>query len=403
MSISEKISGQAPHFGLRHRIFNLSIFFAAFICLLNLLSRLVYSQHQFQIVLIVAMFFVLSSTYYCSRVKRWYTEVIILISAVCIVSILGVSFFFNSGTDGKIIALLLLSTMVYFMTTTRALTYIVSTIHLACIITILTLQYYHPEWIVTYPTGKERLIDNIFNVFFIILIMYFVLDVVRKEFEHERENIRTQNRFLQEKNQLIQDLLKELNHRVKNNLQVISSLLSLQAYRTQAPEAISALHEGKNRLVSMSLLHKKLYQDNFFNQISVSEYIQDLVDHSLSHPDINFDIDSQIEDIMLNADQAVPLGLMLHEIFSGIIKPLYTSADENRRIEIKSKVNFKKLSLSITFYKLRPPITKSETNTKKTLSSELIDILTKQLDGNLRLIETDEPKTDINIQFKIKY
>lgn len=403
MTISEKISGQAPHFGLRHRIFNLSIFFAAFICLLNLLSRLVYSQHHFQIALIIIMFVVLSTTYYFSRIKRWYNEVLILISAFFIVSILGISFFYNSGTDGKIIALLLLSTMVYFMTTTRVLTYIVCTLHLACIIIILTLQYIYPEWVTTYPNGKERLIDNVFSVLFIIIIMYFVLDVVRKEFESERENIRTQNRFLQEKNQLIQDLLKELNHRVKNNLQVISSLLSLQAYRSQAPEAISALQEGKNRLVSMSLLHKKLYQDNFFNQISISEYIQDLVDHSLAHPNVKFDIHSQIEDIMLNADQAVPLGLMLHEIFSGLIKPLYNTTDTDRRIEIQSEVNFKKLSLNITFYKLRLSPQQPDGSIKKTLSSELIDILIKQLDGNLHIIESEEPKTEINIQFKISY
>src|SRR5690606_8287467 len=111
------------------------------------------------------------------------------------------------------------------------------------------------------------------------------------------------NLYLEEKNQLIQDLLKELNHRVKNNLQVISSLLSLQAHRTKNPEAITALQEGKNRLLSMSLLHKKLYQDNFFNQISVSEYVKDLIEHSHTHPDVSLDIHTEIEDIMLPSDQ----------------------------------------------------------------------------------------------------
>ncbi len=401
MSLSEKISGQAPHFGLRHRIFNLSVFFAAFICLLNLLSRMIYSQHRFQIVLIIIIFVVLVITFYFSRVRRRYSQTVVLSSSIILVSLLGVSFFYNSGTDGKVIALLLLSMMVYFMTTTHILTYIVMAIHLVCVIVILTLQYYHPDWIVTYPTGKERLIDNFSSVFFIIIIMYFVLDVVRKEFEKERENIRTKNLYLEEKNQLIQDLLKELNHRVKNNLQVISSLLSLQAYRTKNPEAITALQEGKNRLLSMSLLHKKLYQDNFFNQISVSEYVKDLIDHSLAHPDVSFDIHTEIEDIMLTADQAVPLGLMLHEIFSGVIRPLYDSFDTDRRIEIRNDVNFNRISLSIVFYKLRSA--GSMSGNKKTLSTELIDILIKQLDGTLSIVETDEPSTEINIRFNIKY
>lgn len=403
MSLSEKISGHPALFGLRHRIFNLSMFFAASICLLNLFSRLVYSQHRYQIILVIAMFVVLSISYYFSRVRRQYTQGLILGSAILIVSILSVSFFYNSGTDGKITALLMLSMMVYFLTTRGSLTYILLAFHLIAILTVLTLQYYHPQWIVAYPTGKERLVDNVFNVFYIILIVYFILDVVRKEFEKERENIRTQNRYLQEKNLLIQDLLKELNHRVKNNLQVISSLLSLQAYRTQNPEASSALQEGKNRLVSMSLLHKKLYQDNFFNQISVGEYIHDLIDHSLADPDSMFDIHTDIEDIMLTADQAVPLGLMLHEIFSGVISPLYEPEDLNRRIEIHNTVNFKQISLTIRFYKLRESTSGLKEGHQKTLSTELIDILMKQLEGVMEITETAEPKTEILIQFKIKY
>ena len=92
------------------------------------------------------------------------------------------------------------------------------------------------------------------------------------------EQLQNSIRDLKKKNRLVESLLKELNHRVKNNLQVISSLLNLQASKISDPIASEALKHGKNRINTIAMVHKKLYQNSEFEKIKLSEYINDLMD-----------------------------------------------------------------------------------------------------------------------------
>lgn len=280
--------------------------------------------------------------------------------------------------------------------------YIVAFLHIFTLITIITLQYYYPDWVIKYPTERERFIDNVANIIYIVSIMYFILGVTRNEFEKERKSLREKDEYLNKQNQLIQDLLKELNHRVKNNLQVVSALLSLQAYRSRNPDAISALEEGKNRLISMSILHKKLYQDNFFNQISLDEYVDDLEDHvflGFEHP---IEMKKDIEEIMLTADQAIPLGLMLNEIFTGLRSHAFEPDARSRIVEIKAELKRPYVILSIKDNGTR--LISEATKTKESgVSMELIDMLINQLDGTFDVHSLKPQGTEIKIKFILKY
>jgi len=402
MPFIEKLSGSPASFSLRHRVFNLFLFFGGVAGLLDLLIRTQFHQNLNQLLFACLISVVFGIIYYIARIRNEFSVTIILLSAVLILGILSFSFFYNSGTDGKVIPLLLCSLTIYFLTTQKALTYYISVLHIVSILTVLLLQYFHPEWIVDYPTEQERLIDNLANIAYIVLIMYFILSVLRKEFERERENVRKKDRYLDRQNLLIQDLLKELNHRVKNNLQVISALLSLQAYRSQNPEAVSALEEGKNRLVSMSILHKKLYQDNFFNQISLAEYIDDLIDHVLMGVDEPIEVKKDVEDIMLTADQAIPLGLILNEIFTDIRNHAFDDSGHYREIEIRSQLDH---SLVVIFIKDngRGSDKNASLNTKSELSRELVEMLIRQLDGTWEVSNIKPDETEIRIKFTLKY
>ncbi len=117
-------------------------------------------------------------------------------------------------------------------------------------------------------------------------------------------------------------LLKEIHHRVKNNLQIVMSLLNSQSAYVQNDAALTAIRDSQHRVQAISLIHKKLYQSDNVGQIFMPHYIHELVD-SLIH---GFDADRhvrfrlQVAPIQLDVSQAVPLGLILNEAITNAIK-----------------------------------------------------------------------------------
>lgn len=123
----------------------------------------------------------------------------------------------------------------------------------------------------------------------------------------------------------VENLLKELHHRVKNNLQVLSSVLSLQSQHVTDENAIQVIKSSESRVNTMALIHKKLYSDQDNRTINMKEYIQELVTY-LMHTygmsnKLTFTLNS--EDIYLDVDKAIPTGLILNEIVSNSLKYAY--------------------------------------------------------------------------------
>lgn len=118
-------------------------------------------------------------------------------------------------------------------------------------------------------------------------------------------------------------LLKEVHHRVKNNLQVISSIFSLQSQALEDEKALAILEESQNRISSMSLIHEKLYQAANLTNIDFADYIRDLAHHLLASYNVNPDwiqTDMNIESIPMNLDSAIPCGLLINELISNSLK-----------------------------------------------------------------------------------
>ncbi|MFK7809575.1 MAG: histidine kinase dimerization/phosphoacceptor domain -containing protein [Saprospiraceae bacterium] len=118
-------------------------------------------------------------------------------------------------------------------------------------------------------------------------------------------------------------LLREIHHRVKNNLQVISSLLRLQSKYIKDDNALSALNEGRNRVQSMALIHQNLYQDNNLMGIQIKDYFEKLIQslfdsYKVSESRIALNLD--IDPITLDVDTVVPLGLIVNELVSNTFK-----------------------------------------------------------------------------------
>jgi PAS domain S-box-containing protein len=131
-------------------------------------------------------------------------------------------------------------------------------------------------------------------------------------------------------------LLRELHHRVKNNLQIILSLINLQSNGIKDQEDLEIFRESQSRVKSMAIIHEKLYQSADFASINFEEYIRSLVSYLLSYYSTN-SIQAEIDvekDIVLNMDTAVPCGLIINELVTNSIKFAFTGK-ENGRIYIK--------------------------------------------------------------------
>ena len=134
-------------------------------------------------------------------------------------------------------------------------------------------------------------------------------------------------------------LLKEIHHRVKNNLQVISSLLNLQSKKITDWNALEALNEAKNRIKTMALIHQNLYADKNLTNVNTREYVENLIhslfaSYNLMHDEIELVTD--IDLIKMNMDTLVSLGLILNELISNTLKHAFNDLNSGK-IEVRLK------------------------------------------------------------------
>ncbi len=215
----------------------------------------------------------------------------------------------------------------------------------------------------------------------------FLLSIVRDISERKivEEQIRSS---LMEK----EALLKELHHRVKNNMQIVSSLLHLQAQNILDETTAAPLRESQNRVKSMALVHEQLYQSNNLSEVNINAYIRQLTSRLLrsisgSKQNISICIEPENNTILMNIDTAIPIGLILNELITNALKYAFIGK-ENGEICIKIDKN------SGNVYKMEvrddgigiPPevdITKTET-----LGLQLVQSLAAQLGGVSECIST---------------
>ena len=145
--------------------------------------------------------------------------------------------------------------------------------------------------------------------------------------------IRQRNRMLADSNKKINEqseqlkfLMKELHHRLKNNLQIVSSLLSLQSNHLSDQDAQQAVKIGQQRIEAMSLIHRSLYQQDNPNMVNMKEYVTDLVESILQSFGIDkdkFDLQLDVQITEMDVDRALPLGLIINEWVTNAFKYAY--------------------------------------------------------------------------------
>lgn len=145
-------------------------------------------------------------------------------------------------------------------------------------------------------------------------------------------------------------LLKEVHHRVKNNMQVISSILNLQSSYIKDPEAIDMLRESQDRIKSMSFIHESLYQSKDLSHVNFTEYVRNLVNNLFRTYGVNIaglKLTYDLDEVALNIDTAIPCGLVINELISNALKYAFKGRDKGELRVILKRLSDKKLKLVV--------------------------------------------------------
>lgn len=196
-------------------------------------------------------------------------------------------------------------------------------------------------------------------------------------------------------------LLKEVHHRVKNNLQVIASLLSLQSEALQAPEAQLALQDCQARVYSMALTHEILYQSPDLARVNLADYARRLAAHLLPSAGIEparIQVFLEAEVLWLGAEQAVPCGLILSELLTNCAKHAFPDGRAGAVIITLEAVDNARVRLRVrdTGVGVPPDV---DVRTAESLGWQLLQLLTEQLQGTLEL--TRHGGTTVTVEFPL--
>ena len=194
-------------------------------------------------------------------------------------------------------------------------------------------------------------------------------------------------------------LLQEIHHRVKNNMQIISSLLNLQIKYVDEEEAVNVLIESQNRVQSMAMIHEKLYESENLTNINFIEYIQSLVSnlfHSYNVKNSRIKTILEIDKVNLNMETAIPCGLIISETVSNCLKYAFPN-DMSGEIFISLKSIDIGYELIIRDNGIGLP-EKLEFSKLESLGLLLVNNLTEQIDGELKI--NKQNPTEFKITFK---
>lgn len=156
----------------------------------------------------------------------------------------------------------------------------------------------------------------------ILIFAFWVWRLYKAKVEHA-QIISKKNIIIEQALRDKEYLMKEIHHRVKNNLQVISSLFSLQSNYTKNEDALKAINESRDRIKSMTLIHQSLYQKDNMRGVNVRNYFERLAQslfNSYHITDQRIELEMEIDDMMLDLDTIMPIGLILNELISNSLK-----------------------------------------------------------------------------------
>jgi len=221
-----------------------------------------------------------------------------------------------------------------------------------------------------------------------ILLLILVIVVIRGYKQKQKANqlLVAQNTSITRQKEEKELLLKEIHHRVKNNLQIINSLLRLQSFQVEDKKVLALFEECQHRILSMAIIHEKLYKSKDLANIHVDDYIQTLAEGLIRSYRTNKDVELRVECTVetIGIDTLMPLGLILNELISNSLKYAFTGRNNGKIIIRLYKKGSDQLEMLVTDNGVGLPADFSWENSN-TLGIELIKTLVEQINGSIAI------------------
>lgn len=239
---------------------------------------------------------------------------------------------------------------------------------------------------------RQKTVQNLIIIICVLLLLLLFLS-----FKATHNKFKT-NKLLKRQNEEKEFLLKEIHHRVKNNLEIVSSLLSLQSALIKDSKVLKVMEESQHRVQSMSMIHQKLYTGENLAAIEMKDYFNHLTEYILDAFGLSelIKVDVAMDELELDIDMAIPIGLIVNELVTNSLK--YAFPDNQKGIiKISLRENKNVLQLDV----IDDGIGMSSMDKVKGtgFGSHLIELLTEQLDG--KMVLNTKKGTSVSIQFQL--
>jgi two-component system, sensor histidine kinase PdtaS len=217
----------------------------------------------------------------------------------------------------------------------------------------------------------------------------------------KKELLASQNTIIEKSLREKEILMKEIHHRVKNNLQVVSSLLKLQEHYIKDEQAQEAVKDSRNRVQSMALIHQNLYQDDNLTGIDVQDYISKLCENLFQSYNIHpqrIRLIKEIEPLNLDVEVVVPLGLIINELITNSLKYAFPGEKSGAiRIALKEEGRVLRLKIFDNGIGLPPDF---NDKFQQTFGYKMINAFIQKLKGDIKIYSEEGAKTEITLTNK---
>lgn len=258
------------------------------------------------------------------------------------------------------------------------------------VIGVITLQDYKNDNV--FDESQLELLTTIASQAAIALENSNLFAALQDELDEKKKTEKRITASLKEKELLLQ----EIHHRVKNNLQIMSSLLRLQSSHFKEQNIQHIFKESENRIKAMAIIHNKLYASSDYEKVDFADYIKTLTQNlylSYGADPSTIKLKMEVKNIYLNIDTAIPCGLIINELVSNSLKYAFPN---NREGCIHLKMNFENGDLILGVKDDGIGMDKNfDISSSDTLGLKLVQLLTSQMDGKVEI------KNTIGTEFKI--